>query len=357
MISRVKTLALTASLLLPLAAGAHHGLDYFVLQDGTAPALWKLTTFTAADLSRMDGIDEYNLETGMLLGLGRDIGLGVGFGFIDEDSADWRYSSVTPYLSLPLFRSDDLPWLKVSLYAGYQLAADAPQEYQTVVSYELPDGTPVSAPVETAGVSSKSTRSGGSSVTSAGSKKSVPRQPASASTPRLARHGGGAVGGGGPDAPGGGGHDHPVAAPAAAPRQTREAAPVEPMRMERKVPIDHHRGATGIHRHGENGMVARLIASVQLSDNDQMVMNFINFTPETGNVGWGYAVGYRHAFHHDLAMSLEAIGDFDSTVNHEVVLGVHYSPIHRVVVRVGVGTGIGTDSTQLALHTGLVIRF
>ena len=357
MISRLSTLAVSAALLLPLAAGAHHGLDYLVLQDGTAPALWKLTSFTAADLSRMDGFDEYNIETGMLLGLGRDIGLGVGFGFLDEDSADWRYSSVTPYLSLPLFRSEDVPWLKVSLYAGYQFAAETPQEYQTVVSYELPDGTPVPAPIETAGTRSKTTRSGGTGVASTGSKKSAAKSFPNPTGPTPQRHGGGTGGGGGPDDTGGGGHNHPVAAPVAAPRQTQEAAPVEPVRVERKVPIDHHRGATGIHRHGENGMVARLIASVQLSEKNMMVMNFINFTPETGNVGWGYAVGYRHAFHHDLAMSLEAIGDFDSTVNHEVVLGVHYSPIHRVLVRVGAGTGIGTNSADFSLHTGLVIRF
>lgn len=352
---RLKILATSVLLLLPLAGQAHHGLDYLVLQDGTAPALWKLTSFTAADLTQMDGFDEYNIETGMLLGLGRDLGLGVGFGFMDEDSTDWRYSSVTPYLSIPLFRSDNVPWLKVSLYAGYQFAAETPQEYQTVVTYELPDGTPAPMSVETSRSSTKSKRS--ASVTPSSSKKSAARAFPNANGPTPQRHGGGTGGGGGPDDTGGGGHNHPVAAPVAAPRQPRQAAPVEPVRVERKVPIDHHRGATGIHRHGENGMVARLIASFQLSDKDQMVMNFINFTPETGNVGWGYAVGYRHAFHHDFAMSLEAIGDFDSTVNHEVVLGVHYSPIHRVLVRVGAGTGIGTNSSDFSLHTGLVIRF
>jgi hypothetical protein len=82
------------------SASAHHGLDYLLLQDGTAPARWRLSSFTAADLSSTDGFDEYNIESGLLLGLGGGAGIGVGFGIMDGGSSDWRYSSTTPYLNL-----------------------------------------------------------------------------------------------------------------------------------------------------------------------------------------------------------------------------------------------------------------
>lgn len=325
---------------------AHHGLDYMVLQDGQAPGLLSIMPFTAADFSRGDYGDEFNIESGFLLGLGHDIGLGASVGFSDEEGGDWRYSAVTPYITVPLFRSDAVPWLRIGLYAGYQFADEPEAAYREVVVYETPKKA-ASTTASTASAASISTSSKG-----AGS--------AAVSKVKKTRHTGGGGGGGGPDAPpgGGGAHDHPVAAPAAAaPQQQQQVQVTEPVPVIKQVPVDPYEGATGIHRHGEEGMVARLIATVDLGAKDQVVMNFINFTPREGNVGWGYAVGYRHSFHHDLAVSLEAIGDFDSTADHEVLAGVHWSPLHHLVLKLGAGVGVGEESSEFSIHTGVVLRF
>lgn len=317
-----------------------------VLQDGQAPGLFSIMPFTAADFSRGDYGDEFNIESGFLLGLGHDIGLGASVGFSDEEGGDLRYSAATPYITVPLFRSEAVPWLRVGLYAGYQFAEDPETTYREMVVYEMPKkSASLKASSPSASPSSTSSKSAGA---------------ATATKTKKARHTGGGGGGGGPDAPpgGGGAHDHPLAAPAAAaPQQQQQVEVIEPVPVVKRVPVDPHEGATGIHRHGEEGMVARLIATIDLGAKDQAVMNLINFTPREGNAGWGYALGYRHSFHHDLAVSLEAIGDFDSTADHEVLAGVHWSPTHHLVLKLGAGVGVGDESSDFSIHTGIVLRF
>ncbi len=326
---------------------AHHGLDYMLLQDGRAPEWLSFMPFTAADFSRGPYGDEFSIESGLLLGLGRDFGLGVSAGWLDEEGGDWRYSAVTPYLSIPLFRSESVPWLKVSLFAGWQFAADPEEAYREVIVYET----------------SSTSRSRQVSSTVAPGTQPAAKSHSHSSTKHssLSKHSGGGGGGGGPDAPGGGGgaHDHPVAAPAVPTitRQPTKPKAVKPVPVVKRIPVDPYAGATGIHRHGEEGFVARLITTVDLDESNQLAFNLINFTPRSGRTGWGYAAAWRHTFHHDLAFSLEATGDFDSVAWHEVVGAVHWSPLHWMVLKLGAGTGLGDESSDFSLHTGLVLRF
>jgi len=339
---RILTAALVC-LLHPLYA--HHGLDYMLLQDGRAPDCLSVMPFTAADFSRGSHGEEWNIESGLLFGLGHDFGLGVSAGWTDEEGGDWRYSAVTPYISLPLFRSDSVPWLRVGLYAGYQFAADPEDTYQEVVVYETRHHSSPQAVT-------KPTPS--TSQTKSHTHSTEKRGPTT-------RHSGGGGGGGGPDDPGGGGgaHDHPVSAPTASTitRQPAQTKATKPVPVVKRIPVDPYAGATGIHRHGEEGLVARLIATMDLNKTNQLAFNLINFTPREGMVGWGYAAAWRHTFHHDFAVSLEATGDFDSDAWHEVVGAVHWSPIHWMVLKLGAGTGLGSESSDLSLHTGLVLRF
>lgn len=335
-------LAALACFLQPLQA--HHGLDYMVIQDGQAPALWSVMPFAAADFSRGSHGEEFNIESGLLLGLGHDFGLGVSAGYTDDEDTDWRYSAVTPYLSVPLFRSDSLPWLRVSLYAGYQFAADPESAYREVTVYEMPAGKSTAASITSTSLSTTSTASKTSSAHHKQHKTS--------------KHTGGGGGGGGPDAPSGGGHDHPVAAPAVVTtRKTTTQKTAQPVPVTKRIPVDPYAGATGIHRHGEEGMVARLITTIDLNKSNQLAFNLINFTPRSGHTGWGYAAGWRHSFNHDFSFSVEAMGDFDSDAWHEVLGAVHWSPVHWMVLKLGAGTGLGSDSSDLSLHTGLVLRF
>jgi len=80
-------------------------------------------------------------------------------------------------------------------------------------------------------------------------------------------------------------------------------------------------------------------------------------TPAEGTPDWGYGAGLRHAITHDLAVSLEAQGDFDATLEHQVVLATHFSPYHWLTVKLGVGLGISEAASDVSIHPGLVYRF
>jgi hypothetical protein len=331
---------LLAMLLLVANARAHHGLEFMILQEGTAPEPWSITPFVSSSFSQGGHGDETKIEGGMLLGLTHGVGLGVSTSYIDIEGADWRYTSTTPYLTLQLFQSDSLPWLRIGVYAGYQIAADPEHAYREVIVYQTPTAKPSTTSVTTSATPAKP------------SKNSQAGQ-----TTRHTTGGGG--GGGGPDAPTGGTHNHTVAAPTTSTAIVRrkEIKPAAPIPVVQRIPVDPYAGATGIHRHGEEGLVARLMADIDFGKRDRLVMNLINFTPQSGHVGWGYGIGWRHRFHHDLAVSVEATGDFDSTAYHEVLGAFHWSPVDWLLLKVGAGTGLGTRSSDFSLHSGLVLRF
>jgi hypothetical protein len=169
--------------------------------------------------------------------------------------------------------------------------------------------------------------------------------------------GGGTVGGGGPDAPTGGTtHDHATTTAAPPPQassksQTTEVAPTPVI----VAPVEDF--YEGIHRHGEEGLHARLIIDANLSDHDKVLANVINFTPAEGTPVWGYALGYRHAFTHDLAASLEAIGDFDGRGSHEALVAIHRTIDHHLTLKLGVGVGLTEASPDASVHAGVVWRF
>ena len=313
-----------------------------LLQDGTAPGAMGVMPFAALDFSRGDYGDEIGLEGGFLMGLGGGVGLGTSVGFMDEEGEDWRYSSVSPYLTVPLFSSDSVPWLNISVYAGYQFAPEPDRAYRYETRYVTVTET-VDADGKVVGTTVPAAKGAAKPVPAEGAGKSI-------------RHTGGGGGGTGPDAPSGG-HDHPVgAAPVAGQTATTTTRRVRVPQV-RQVEVTPNGSNTGIHRHGEEGMVARLIARMDLTDKDQLVFNFINFTPRYGHVGWGYAAGYRHSFNHDLAVSLEAVGDFDSTGDHEVLGAVHYALTHHLIIKLGAGIGVGNEAPDFILNTGFVMRF
>jgi len=325
-------------------AQAHHGLDFLLVQDAALPAPWTGMAYANGSWSQMDSINNYESETGVQLGLTPWLAVAVGSGF--EDAGDgWQWGQATPNLHLSLFRSPALPWLKVSLFAGYAFAEEA--EVRTTV-------------VMTPFTVKQSTVTSGTVVVPTTAISSPPAPPlskkkaATSSSGKTTKHSSGGGGGGGPDDPGSTVHDHPVATAGVATVQQEDKLVTVLKPVKVTLPREDHRG---VHRHGEEGITARLIIEAELSAHDKFILNLINFTPRYGRTGWGYAAGWRHEFTHHFATSVEAIGDSESEGYHEAVVGAHWSPLHTVTLKLGVGAGLSDQTPDLSIHTGLVWRF
>lgn len=323
-----------------------------VLQDGTIPKPGSWMLFDSTEWSSFNGADEWSTEPGVHIGVTPWLAIGAATSLVDEGDG-WKFLSTTPYLNVPLFKSDSVPWLRVSLYAGYELPdnkADVSSRSRSGKSGSRKQGA------KTSSTATSSSAASFNKPSTSGSKKPAFKRTAPTSPSDPQRHtGGGSTGGGGPDSPGGGGgttHDHPAAAPKQDDSETATVAEEVPVLAE---PVEE--GYLGIHRHGEEGLHARLIIDVDLGRSDKLMANLINFTPRTGEPAWGYAVGYRHAFHHDLAASVEAIGDFDGRGSHEALAAVHFSPYHPVTLKLGVGVGLTENSPDVSVHAGIVWRF
>ncbi|MGE9270719.1 MAG: hypothetical protein ACQKBU_07935, partial [Verrucomicrobiales bacterium] len=113
----------------------------------------------------------------------------------------------------------------------------------------------------------------------------------------------------------------------------------------------------GIHRHGEDYFSSRLILEWQALENTRAVANLIIVSGGWSDIAYGYSIGIRHDFSSHWAVGLEAIGDLDSNGEHEIVGGVWFSPRHDLNIRLGLGTGLGGNSPELATFSGLTWRF
>jgi hypothetical protein len=116
-------------------------------------------------------------------------------------------------------------------------------------------------------------------------------------------------------------------------------------------------GHSGIHRHGQSGLHARLIAEADLTAADKLVLNLINFTPEDGEASWGYAAGLRHSVNPDLAVGLEATGDFGDNNEHLLVAGGYFSLHPSLILKIGAGFGLTKESPDATVRLGAVLRF
>lgn len=114
---------------------------------------------------------------------------------------------------------------------------------------------------------------------------------------------------------------------------------------------------SGIHAHGTGGFRARLILEGDLGDSTRLSANLINVIPEDGETVWGYAVGLRHSFNHDLAVGLEGMGDLENDGWHEVLGGVYWSPVYELMFKLGVGTGLASESPDITIRGGVVWKF
>ena len=342
----MKRLLCSAFLSFACAAHAHHGLDFLLVQDAAPSVPWAGMVYANAEWSQTDSINVVETEAGLHLGITSWMSVGVSNAFEGEED-QWDWSNSAPYVSLSLFQSEAIPWLRVGLHAGYSFAEEAGPTTVTVMTpFTVPASSVTSSDVVVAtpvSSTSSSSKSKSKSASSTGAGKAI-------------KHTSGGGGGSGPDAPGGGAaHDHPVAATSAGTAATQQEQTVTVLKpVEVQVPPVRHRG---IHRHGEEGLTARLIIEAALGHHDKLIFNLINFTPRYGYTGWGYAAGWRHEFNHDFATSVEAIGDYESTGYQQAVVAAHWSPWHSMTFKLGLGAGLSDETPDFSVVTGLVYRF
>lgn len=134
-------------------------------------------------------------------------------------------------------------------------------------------------------------------------------------------------------------------------------------------PVLHDHGSTGsdhghdlesgIHRHGESGLHSRLIVEADLTARTRAVLNLISYVSGSGGKpGFGYALGVRHEFHHDLSLGLEALGDFEARgSSHQVLATAMIGLPGHLALRLGAGAGLTRSAPDFTLHTSLLFRF
>ena len=288
---------LIITLLLVQSASAHHGQDFFVNLDARVPTLGSFTTFASASYVRDDfGGEETSLEPGFLVGTGLGTSIGLTAEWSNSDESPFKYSAITPLFQWSIAIPD----------SNFRLGFAA--------SYNISDSSSLASSATTAAGHTHAAATS-ISVTPSSSLSFNPDAPAF-----------------NPDAPpsGGTGHDHGT---------------------------HNHSSHSGIHRHGEDFLASRLIVEWQANESTRAVANLIVVSGGWSDIDFGYSLGLRHDFNHHWAAGIEAIGDLNSNGEHEVVAGAWLNPRHDLNFRLGLGTGIGGNSPELAVYSGLTWRF
>ncbi|MDB6069314.1 MAG: hypothetical protein JWL81_485 [Verrucomicrobiales bacterium] len=150
-------------------------------------------------------------------------------------------------------------------------------------------------------------------------------------------------------------------APAAKPKPKSKSTKKAPAPAAHSHSADEaesgHSHSGSIHNHDDNLFTARLIFEADLTENTLLVANLINVIPEGGDVAWGYAIGVRQRLRPGLSVGVEALGDFDRNKHQEVLGAVFWEPMHHVLLKVGVGTGLTAISPDTTVRAGVLWMF
>ncbi len=111
-----------------------------------------------------------------------------------------------------------------------------------------------------------------------------------------------------------------------------------------------------IHNHDSDALTSRLIIEGEFGAT-KALFNLISVVRDGGDASWGYAAGVRHKLREQLAVGVEALGDFQSDGWHEVVGGIFYEPVHSLTLKLGAGVGLTDATPDFTLRTGFVWRF
>jgi len=322
-------------------SGAHHGLDFLLVQDAFVPSPGKGVLYGGFDWTQDNSSDSYYSEPGVMIGLLPGLAFGIGAETGDVGQG-WQVYGLAPYLQMQLLPTEWSRRVRLALRVGYEFSVN-PYAYTTVVP-----------------------------VTRTETLREVETVTVVAPTPAKKPNNAGSGGGGGkpqpcgpdagPDDPchqqgqGGGGARHAGHGPPPSARRTGGSA-----RTQRTETRTSERQITSYEEveayQRVEGFSARLMLEADLTGSDRIVFNLVHFNASQEKPAWGYALGLRHAFHHDFAVSLEALGNFNQENFHQGVVAAHYAPVHWGLVKLGVGVGLTRDTPDLSLIAGFVVRF
>ena len=116
-------------------------------------------------------------------------------------------------------------------------------------------------------------------------------------------------------------------------------------------------GHQGIHNHDARQWTGRLVVETSIGKT-KVVGNLISTFPSNDHAYWGYGLGARRPLIiEELALGIEAVGDFLPGGEHEIIASAHYNLSDALTLRVGAGIGLNDDSPDYTFRTGLMYRF
>lgn len=396
---------------------AHHGDEFFVLEDYEIPSILGGHLSAAFDWEKYNSADEFGAETMLMLTLAPQMAFSVSGSAADHGDG-WRFSAVTPRFHVQLTPPKwELP-LRVSLSFGYQFvdgaAGGSSSGGPSVVTYEkIYEQVPYTYTVSTANGAARLTRprprvvtktievpvtttvtvTSGSSGSSGGTSGGTSGSTTGGTT--------GGTGGGSnydpsldvdyiPPAPPHSGHDHTdtgtTTTTTVTTTQTQQVVVQSASsgaggsgtgrRRQPATTTTTYTGTTtkvktvkhvtqqvsepqseyGIHNHDQNLWTGRLIVEGDFG-RTKVLFNLIGLAPEGEKPAWGYAAGIRRQITHSFGLGLESIGDFADEGMHEMILGGYVNPSHALTVKLGVGFGLTEASSDFSVRTGFTWRF
>lgn len=118
-----------------------------------------------------------------------------------------------------------------------------------------------------------------------------------------------------------------------------------------------HEHFHGVHQHGVDAFVGRLVAEADVSKSVKVVANLLSLVEDGGDAHWGYAAGVRAKVAAKVALGVEAVGDFDSEGWHEIVAATYVEPVEGITLKLGAGFGLTEETPDFTLRSGLIWRF
>ena len=347
------TIVWIVSVLAVPAARAHHGSEFLSLEDYGIGHPGEGLINSGFDIESYPNGDEISSELGFFISPMHRVGFGVDVRFTEDANGDWVYSSVSPKLQIQLTDPHKDTRFKIGVSVGYQFAEDVSVQ-DTVTTFEeitVFREVPNQSAAELTTASSAS--SAGSGSGSGGGTTNPPcnplfdldckpePKPKGGPAPRHSGHtttttttsgGGGSSGG-------------------------KEKVAVKEKVRKRTTTTRGGGGHQGIHNHDSRQWMGRLVVETTIGKT-KVVGNLISTFPSNDHAYWGYGLGVRRSFViEELALGLEAVGDFLPGGEHEVIGSAHYNLTEKLTLRVGAGVGLNDDSPDYTFRTGLMWRF
>jgi hypothetical protein len=366
---------------LTFTARAHHGQEFFLLNDARvqAPGSGLIqSTFSFSDEGYADSLE---LNPGITLGVLPRTAISVTANFAQEENESWRYRSVEPSVLLDLTpRNFRLP-IRFGVSFGYQFADGAAGELDnhavTALSGLLLEHTHTEAELSGSSAASATSSPGQatgeaphdhsthdhSTLPAAGSGGES--NPDALTPEEIAAMGGGSSTTPDPATPA---TSTPAPATSKSPSSASTSKTKSKSAATEAAAHSHthaggeanghsHSHENSIHNHDDNLFTSRFTFEADLTKSTLLVGNLICSLPEGGSASWGYAVGLRQRLRPGFVVGFEAIGDFDRHGYQEALGAVYWEPVHHLTLKLGAGTGLSPVSPDATVRAGLIWMF